>query len=261
MKTSPILLILLLIFSCQPKEKHVVSKTFSEKLVFQIHPSIDTLSAIEKEKTANQILTDDPSNYLALIIKSVNAINSNNTKSAIGYFRTLIKHNEVDPYVFVLLSLCYERENLVDSARKAQELALKEYYQIGEFSGNIAKLEAIINGKEKAFEYLKENSRQLTSDLNHEILKNDINNYKDQGLLEFFPVYFDDLLTGNYEIRNEELDELGVAESEIEAFFIKKGVDVMVYEVNLEEKYSRIKTIDKYTSTIEKIKVLQIKRR
>ena len=260
MKTPSILLILLTIFCCQPKEKHVVSKTISEKLAFQIHPSIDTLSGIEKEETANQILADDPFNYLALIIKSVNAINSNNTKSAIGYFRTLIKYHEVDPYVFVLLSMCYERENLIDSARKTQEFALKEYYQTGEFRGNIARLEAIINGKENAIEYLKENARQLTDDLHHQILENDINNYEDQGILEFFPIYFDDLLTGNYEILNEELDELGLKESEIETFFIKKGINVMVYEVNLEEKYSRIKTIDKYTDSIEKIEILQIKR-
>lgn len=249
-----------MIFGCQPKEKHVVSKTISEKLSFRIDPSIDTLSVLEKEETANQILINDPSNYLALIIKSVNAINSNNTKSAINYFRTLIQHNEVDPYVFVLLSICYEKENIFDSARITQEIALEKYYEVNELSADIARLEAILNGKEKALAHLNKILAKNTMNSQLLILENDINNYQDQGILEFFPVYFDDLLTGDFEIRNTELGKLNLKDSEIESYFARHGINVMVYEVNLEGKFVRLKTIQKYIEAVENFAELEIKR-
>ncbi|MEP0365500.1 MAG: hypothetical protein ABJN36_08465 [Cyclobacteriaceae bacterium] len=210
---------------------------------------------------ADSLLEIDSSNHIAIVTKAYSAFNNHDTKESLRYFKKICAWDNFEPVTLLLLGWSYERENMMDSAKHYYELAYEEIDSSWQAPIGSPQLLTVTRGKNEGLLALERNSH--LPEIYYLQLENDITNYENEGLSEFFPLFFEDNISEEFYVKiPDSLFDNGIINSmeKVELVFARMGINVDVRSTDSANKGYKLVTTEKYLPKLLKIDTLGIKR-
>lgn len=252
-----------IIFGCENSKKTEIAL---EEIAFKsFETKIDSISLdtdpIYVESLLDSLLKIDSTNKVALETKATNHFNDGKFSTALSFINKLKNQKDsLQPSLYIISGWSYERLHNTELSEQELSIALSKLSETNDQMWIRPALITVVFGKDSAEKWTENKGGDL-SELSLYQTRNTLKNYRNGGLSEFYPKFFDYPSENEFTVDVSDPNYNFESAGEVELYFAKKGLNAYFKGTNKANDKIFIVAENMYAEEIEKLDPQNIKRR